>query len=275
MTYYQCKMYADSIGFAEFSSEYYLNYVYTIDDALSKSNPKGCQIDSITHFVYFNFDPNGVINSYRQPICVKPETYAHMEAGTTDCTADFEKMTYDQCEAFAASRDQTTFAGYYKSNNDYYQYYLKNVPEFPAGCLLRDDRGKVYFNEYDHSGDSTSNGGSNAGYRPVCIMECQDDLNFRVNDIDHKNCMWIMENEKRRKNKCLRSYVRLGCPITCGVCCADSNVFTFKADDNSSRKCAWIASSLVNRRSYCDQKKVSKKCRKTCNTCPTSMDVSV
>ena len=27
-TYYQCKMYADSINFSEFGAEYYKNYIY-------------------------------------------------------------------------------------------------------------------------------------------------------------------------------------------------------------------------------------------------------
>jgi len=161
MTYSQCDIYADSIGFEQFSeNESYSGYI--IDNT---SSPTGCHIHNLPNSelaVYFNKSSIGGSSPNRQPICVLQENYLEMEWGATDC-AKGKRMTYNQCEAYAASKDHLRkFRGYYTENGEYYQYYQKNTKKLPSGCFLRKN-GSIYYNDYRKSerGDRA--------YLPVCI----------------------------------------------------------------------------------------------------------
>jgi len=161
MTYSQCDIYADSIGFEQFSeNESYSGYI--IDNT---SSPTGCHIHNLPNSelaVYFNKSSIGGSSPNRQPICVLQENYLEMEWGAIDCTKG-KRMNYKKCEAYAAYKDRLSkFRGYYLGDGEYYQYYLKNTKELPSGCLLRKDDG-IYYNKSRQSerGDRV--------YLPVCI----------------------------------------------------------------------------------------------------------
>jgi len=93
-----------------------------------------------------------------------PEEYKVMIEDTNECTMGFDQMTYEQCEAYAASEDIDNFAGYYQEDG-YYQYARFSKATHPKGCI-RDNTSRasfiVQFNEH-------TTGSNNRKYSPVCI----------------------------------------------------------------------------------------------------------
>jgi len=163
MTLYQCTLYADSIGFEEFTDEDD-NYCVT-----NKSSPKGCHLNHLNS-VYFNKDPIGGSDPNMSPVCIRPEIYSVMAVNTNECTIG-SQMTYAQCEAYAASIDMLSFMEYYKNyyaddDPDYYQYTRYNRDDRPKGCVHNSDPNEeygVHFNEHN-------TGSSDFDNSPVCIM---------------------------------------------------------------------------------------------------------
>jgi len=87
-----------------------------------------------------------------------------MDLNTNTCTEGAEELTYEQCEAYAASKDMFNFVGYYTPDNDYYQYYTNNRSDRPKGCYCETVTAQIFFNEHQE-------GSSHPDYYPICIEE--------------------------------------------------------------------------------------------------------
>lgn len=115
-------------------------------------------------------------------------------------------------------------------------------------------------------------------------LSCNNNSTFLHNEEDLKStCTWIRWNEQRRQTLCQHENTRIQCPISCGVCCADDEEYTFNDDFSSrtvSRDCKWIESSSMKRKEkYCNKHKngrmVRDACPKSCNFCKTEVIVGV
>ena len=70
-----------------------------------------------------------------------------------------------------------------------------------------------------------------------------------------------MAKKKRQKNLCKKDSVLDACPVTCGLCCADSDTFKFK-----NKTCKWIA-EVPKRIKLCKISRIKVECVKTCDNC--------
>lgn len=104
------------------------------------------------------------------------------------------------------------------------------------------------------------------------LSPCMDNDDFLLNGKEIKSCVWIGQDESRRRRLCTeKKSVQRNCPFTCGTCCHDSPSFTFVTPANGmERDCAWIKEK--NKQHQCgrevdDGKLVSDFCPDACNTC--------
>ena len=95
---------------------------------------------------------------------------------------------------------------------------------------------------------------------------CVDDQSFIKNG---KSCSQIRSGD--RDYFCQKVDVRVSCPISCGLCCADNPLYTFGR--NRERTCDWIGLDIYRKFSLCvpstfkNGERVVYMCSKTCNTC--------
>lgn len=103
--------------------------------------------------------------------------------------------------------------------------------------------------------------------------DCVNDESYFVQGNAQATCLWIGEDEQRRRQFCAEAETQLSCPQICGACCADDKdykvntyltVTTFKG-------CGWIGSQRNRMRRYCNKIKrgrlVKAACPVACDFC--------
>ena len=109
---------------------------------------------------------------------------------------------------------------------------------------------------------------SSAPSESPTVSNCVDDPTFLKNS---KNCNQIRNQESTRLFLCQQSDVKASCPITCGLCCADSSTFVFGLNDQ--KDCDWIGATTDRKTKFCvysmfkRNERVVYACSKTCDTC--------
>ena len=66
---------------------------------------------------------------------------------------------------------------------------------------------------------------------------------------------------------CKKNAVEIACPMSCGLCCADDESFSFKAQNGKNRNCAYIAKKSSRIEKYCAVGSIKSNCPKTCDYC--------
>jgi len=108
---------------------------------------------------------------------------------------------------------------------------------------------------------------------PLLDPACRDDEDYRIGV---KSCSWYRkpQREEKRIKICKKEKNRVGCPAVCGVCCDDTDGFTFnpKPFDTSydkTKSCTWIKNA--KRQKKCKltvsgtEFKVGDYCRNACD----------
>jgi len=106
----------------------------------------------------------------------------------------------------------------------------------------------------------------------VTVKECKDDKTFLVKNEEGKDCTWLSQKRKGKKNKlCQDSNVSTSCPVTCGTCmntssCKDDETFLVK--NKEGKGCKWLSQKRMGKRKkLCNDPNVSSSCPVTCDTC--------
>ena len=96
---------------------------------------------------------------------------------------------------------------------------------------------------------------------------CKNDRVFRYQNKKKKKCKWIGAKTDRRMKFCKKNAVEIACPMSCGLCCADDESYSFKAQNGKNRNCAYIAKKSSRIEKYCAVGSIKSNCPKTCDYC--------
>jgi len=109
-------------------------------------------------------------------------------------------------------------------------------------------------------------------------VTCINNPDFKIQNKEKKTCAWLMLRKSRQKKYCEKIPVRTSCPISCGLCCADSDTFKFILDNKEKKKkkkCNWLGKGNGSRvRKYCKKNKVKTGCAESCDNCPDKVPTS-
>lgn len=95
---------------------------------------------------------------------------------------------------------------------------------------------------------------------------CKNNSEFRYQNVSKKSCKWIANKETRRTKLCKKDAAKIGCPISCGSCCADDKTFKVRIG-TKQRKCAYIARRPSRITKYCAKASIKSSCAQTCDYC--------
>merc|ERR1740124_1514288 len=99
------------------------------------------------------------------------------------------------------------------------------------------------------------------------FLDCRNNPTFKYRG--RRSCRWFESStETRRVNMCGITEVATNCPVTCGVCCKDSDTFTF-IENSQNFSCADIslASASVSCIKWSSNMMVKDACPIACNSC--------
>uniref|UniRef100_A0A7S3Q406 ShKT domain-containing protein n=1 Tax=Chaetoceros debilis TaxID=122233 RepID=A0A7S3Q406_9STRA len=99
--------------------------------------------------------------------------------------------------------------------------------------------------------------------------DCVNDDDYFVQGNRQATCMWIGEDEERRKRFCANPETQLACPQICGACCADSKDYKIETYLNTRKGCRWIGAQSNRKRRYCKNQNRGRLVRAAC---PVSCD---
>lgn len=109
-------------------------------------------------------------------------------------------------------------------------------------------------------------------YAPISITSCVEEGAFYIglNDTDY-SCHNIRNQEEIQSEACSIAEVRSACPISCGLCCADDQSYSFETNQGKNITCEWIAAGESRKSKYCNRHKggrfVRDACAETCESC--------
>jgi len=103
--------------------------------------------------------------------------------------------------------------------------------------------------------------------------QCKNDDWFRYIGLSGEkmhSCKDIGLKENLRVKLCKRDEVKLGCPVSCGLCCEDDDMFFFPLQNGKVKGCSWIGAKEKKER-YCKMitngKSIGSACPLTCGNC--------
>jgi len=110
-------------------------------------------------------------------------------------------------------------------------------------------------------------------------VTCINNSDFRIKNKEKKTCAWLMLTKKTRQTKfCKIELVRTSCPISCGLCCADSDTFKFMTKKEKMKRCIWLGKGKGKKNKrvqhYCKKKKVKTGCAESCDNCPNNVSTT-
>lgn len=99
--------------------------------------------------------------------------------------------------------------------------------------------------------------------------DCVNDENYFVRGNPQATCLWVGEDEDRRRQYCAAKETQLACPQICGACCADSEEFKITTYLSTNKGCRWIGKQSNRKRRYCLNQNNGRLVRAAC---PVSCD---
>jgi len=101
--------------------------------------------------------------------------------------------------------------------------------------------------------------------------DCVNDENYFVQGNPEATCLWLGEDEDRRRQFCAAGETQLACPQICGACCADSEDYKITTNLNTRKGCRWIGAQSNRKRRYClnqnNGRLVKAACPLSCDFC--------
>jgi tetratricopeptide (TPR) repeat protein len=107
---------------------------------------------------------------------------------------------------------------------------------------------------------------------------CVENHDFQItHDGADYSCKSIRNKEDIRLALCPTPDVRVACPISCGLCCADDESYMFETPLKNQRGCEWINNKLeTTKKKLCLKHRLDRfiydACAKTCHSCMPYID---
>lgn len=99
--------------------------------------------------------------------------------------------------------------------------------------------------------------------------DCVNDETYSVQGNSQASCLWIGEDEERRRRFCAAPETQLACPQICGACCTDNEDYKITTYLNTRKGCRWIGKQSNRKRRYCLNQNNGRLVRAAC---PVSCD---
>jgi len=113
--------------------------------------------------------------------------------------------------------------------------------------------------------------------------KCFDDANYSSEYIEYLNCKVLRKDEPLRRQYCVHNEIKRACPLTCGVCCVESQTFNFVIKkgnpDKFTKDCSWLGKNISRRKKYCfnfrKKAEIQASCQEACDLCRSPISPTI